>query len=106
MTLAISRLTGDYIPNIVLTPLEIIFNKPHPSILLHITDATTRKVLILYLQEIKGDIIYWQAQLQELRREELHPCIQSNISDQQDLCSARISGVPSSIWMPWPSGRV
>jgi hypothetical protein len=78
MTLAISRHTGDYIPNIVLTPLEIIFNKPHPSIL-HITDATTRKVLILYLQEIKGDIIYWQAQLQELRREELHPCIQAHL---------------------------
>jgi hypothetical protein len=41
MTLAISRHSGDYIPNMVLTPLEIVFNKPHPSILLHITDATT-----------------------------------------------------------------
>jgi hypothetical protein len=80
MTLAISRHTGDYIPNMVLTPLEIVFNKPHPSILLHITDATTRKVLILFLQEIKRDIIYRRAQLQEpRRREELHPRIKAHL---------------------------
>ncbi len=40
----------------VLIALEIVFNKPHPSILLHIADATIRKVLILFLQEIKRDI--------------------------------------------------
>jgi hypothetical protein len=63
----------------VLTPLEIVFNKPHPSILLHVKDATTRKVLILFLQEIKRDIIYRRAQLQEpRRREELHPRIQAH----------------------------
>jgi hypothetical protein len=33
---------------VVLTPLEIVFNKPHPSILLHIPDATTCKVLISF----------------------------------------------------------
>ncbi len=32
MILAISQHTGDYIPNLVLTPLEIVFNEPHPSI--------------------------------------------------------------------------
>jgi hypothetical protein len=64
----------------VLTPLEIVFNKAHPSILLHIMDATTRKVLILYLQEIKREIIYRHAQLQEpQRREELHPRIQTHL---------------------------
>ncbi len=61
-------------------PLEIVFNKPHPSILLHISDATTQKVLILLLQEIKRDIVYRQAQLQEpCRREELHPRIQAHL---------------------------
>jgi hypothetical protein len=80
MTLAISRRTGDYILNMVLNPLEIIFNKPHPSIFPHITDATTRKVLILFHQEIKRDIIYRHAQLQEpRRREELHPRIQAHL---------------------------
>jgi hypothetical protein len=80
LTLAISHHSGDYIPALVLTPLEIVFNKPHPSILLHIPDATTRKVLILFLQEIKRDIVYRRAQLQEPRQhEELHPRIQAHL---------------------------
>jgi hypothetical protein len=63
-----------------LTPLEIIFNKPHPSILLHVPDGTTRKVLILFLQEIKRDIIFRRAQLAEpRRREELQPRIQAHL---------------------------
>ncbi len=53
LTLAISHHSGEYIPALVLTPLEIVFNKPRPSILLHIPDSTTRKILILLLQEIK-----------------------------------------------------
>jgi hypothetical protein len=58
LMLAISRHSGDFIPRIELTQLEIIFNKPHPSILLHVPDGTTRKVLILFLQEVKRDIIF------------------------------------------------
>jgi hypothetical protein len=57
LTLSLSQHSGEYILAVVLTPLEIVFNKPRPSILLHIPDATTRKVLILLLQEIKRDII-------------------------------------------------
>jgi hypothetical protein len=74
LTLALSQYSGQYIPAVVRTPLEIVFNKPHPSILLHIPDTTTWKVLILFLQEIKRDIINRQAQLQEpVQREELLP---------------------------------
>jgi hypothetical protein len=59
-----------------LTPLEIVFNKPHPSILLHVPDGTTRKIL----QEIKRDIIFRRAQLAEpRRREELPPRIQAHL---------------------------
>ncbi len=80
LTLAISHHSGDYVPTLVITPLEIIFNKPHPLILLHITDTTTRKVLILLLQEIKRDIVFRRAQLQEpRRREELHTRIQAHL---------------------------
>jgi hypothetical protein len=80
LTLALSHHSEEYIPAVVLTPLEIVFNKPHPSILLHIPDATTRKVLILLLQEIRQDIIYRRAQLQEpRRREELHPQILAHL---------------------------
>jgi hypothetical protein len=80
LTLALSHHSGEYIPAVVLTPLEIVFNKPHPSILLLVQDATTRKVLILLFQEIKRDIIYRRAQLQEpCQREELHPRIQAHL---------------------------
>jgi hypothetical protein len=68
LTLALSHHSGEYIPAVVLTPLEIV------------PDATTRKVLILLFQEIKRDIIYRRAQLQEpRRREELHPRIQAHL---------------------------
>jgi hypothetical protein len=80
LMLAISRHSGDFIPRIELTPLEIIFNKPHPSILLHVPDDTSRKVLILFLQEVKRDIIFRRAQLTEpRRREELQPRIQAHL---------------------------
>jgi hypothetical protein len=72
LTLALSHHSGEYIPVVVLTPLEIVFNKPHPSILLHIPDVL--------LQEIKRDIVYRRAQLQEPRHhEELHPRIQAHL---------------------------
>jgi hypothetical protein len=80
MTLAIFQQTGDYIPNFVLTSLKIIFKKAHPSILLHIEDASTQKVLIILLPETKRDIIVRHAQLQtSRRREELHDRIQANL---------------------------
>ncbi len=64
----------DYIRNLVLTPLETVFNNPHPSILLHIT----WEVLILLIQETKRDIIFHHAQQQTpIRREELLPQIQA-----------------------------
>ncbi len=80
LTLSLSRHSGDFIPRIDLTILEIVFNKSHPSILLHVPDGITRKVLILFLQEIKRDIIFRVAQLAEpRRREELQPRIQAHL---------------------------
>ncbi len=67
LTLSLSRNMGEYIPTIVLTLLELVFNKPHPSILLHLLNSNTRKVVILQLQEVKGDIFLRHAQLQSLR---------------------------------------
>ncbi len=76
MTLAISGHMGEYIRCLVLNPLEIVYNKPPPSILFHIKDATTRKILILFLHEMKRDNIFHHAQLSTLQRwEELQPHI-------------------------------
>jgi hypothetical protein len=66
LTLALSHHSGDYIQAITLTTLEIVYNKPHPSTLLHLQDSKTRKVIILLLQEIKRDIIYRHAALKTL----------------------------------------
>jgi hypothetical protein len=68
------------ISNIDLTPLEIIYNKPKSSILLHVKDGTTRNVLILFLQEVKQDIVFRHAQLTVPRRwEEPLPRIQAQL---------------------------
>ncbi len=44
LTLALSHHSGDYIPAITLTPLKIVYNKSHPSILLHIQDSRLGKL--------------------------------------------------------------
>ena len=46
------------IPRMNFTPLEIIFNHPHPSILLHVSSKRTRLNILHLVQEIKRDIIY------------------------------------------------
>jgi hypothetical protein len=80
MTLAISQHTGDYIPSIVLTPLQVVFNEHYSSILIHFKDSFTWKVLILLLQEIKQDTIFHHAQLQSpRRRKELNPRIKAHL---------------------------
>ncbi len=62
------------------TPLEIIYNKPHSSLLLYVKDDTSRKALILFLQEVKQDIVFWHAQHTVPRRlEELLPRIQARL---------------------------
>jgi hypothetical protein len=71
LTLCLSHHTGDYIPSIALATLEIVYNKPHPSILLHLQAKIIQKVLILFFQEVKLDIIFVHAQLKAKRRQEL-----------------------------------
>jgi hypothetical protein len=71
LTLGLSHHTGDYNPSIALASLEIVYNKPHPSILLHLQATIMQKVLILFFQEVKLDIIFRHAQLKAIRRQEL-----------------------------------
>jgi hypothetical protein len=49
---------GNEIPTIQFTPLEIICNKIHPSIKLHLKEKPTQLMTIHLVQEIKRDIIY------------------------------------------------
>ena len=50
--------TRKAIPTIQFTPLEIIYNKTHPSIKLHIKEKPIQNIIAHLTQEIKRDIIY------------------------------------------------
>jgi hypothetical protein len=48
----------DEVPRVELGQTNIIFNIPHPSLLLHIQDKPSRNAILLLIQEIKRDLIY------------------------------------------------
>ena len=50
------------------TPKEIVFNIPHPSIQLYMEDDEEKKTLILFIQEIKRDIMYRRMNIMEGHR--------------------------------------
>jgi hypothetical protein len=58
LTAGIQARKGEDIARIVLTPREIIFNAPHPSLGLHVTDDAARKTILLLVQEVKRSIIH------------------------------------------------
>ena len=68
MTQLLADRVGHQIARIEYTPKEIIFNVPHPSIQLYEEDALVKKIIILYIQELKRDIIYRKMNLTENHR--------------------------------------
>jgi hypothetical protein len=46
------------VPRVELGQTNIIFNIPHPSLLLHIHDAPSRNAILLLIQEMKRDLIF------------------------------------------------
>jgi hypothetical protein len=50
--------SSDRVPRVELGQTNIIFNIPHPSLLLHIHDKTSRNAILLLIQEVKRDIIF------------------------------------------------
>jgi hypothetical protein len=49
---------GKAIPTIQFTPLEIIYNKIHPSVKLHIKEKSIQSIVAHLTQEIKRDLIF------------------------------------------------
>ena len=66
---------GHDIPQIALTPREIIFNAMHPTLAHHITDVHTKSVITLTIQEIKRNIIYKRMNLQQSENDLIVPII-------------------------------
>jgi hypothetical protein len=59
LTQLFNTISTDAVPRVDLgQPICIIYNIPHPSLLLHIHDKESRNALLLIIQEIKRDIIY------------------------------------------------
>jgi hypothetical protein len=60
VTEAFTEMSGLQASRVQFTAKEIIFNKPHPSILIYLTAARKKdiRLMIMLLQEVKRDIIY------------------------------------------------
>jgi hypothetical protein len=72
----LNEVSIDRVPRIELGQTNIIFNIPHPSLLLHIQDKPSRNAILLLIQEVKHDLIY--------RRMNLPPSAQQ-ISDPRRI---------------------
>ncbi len=46
------------VPRIELGQTNVIYNIPHPFLLLHVHDQASRNALLLLIQEVKRDIVY------------------------------------------------
>jgi hypothetical protein len=51
-------ISQEEVPRVYLGQTNVIYNIPHPSLLLHVHDQPTRNALLLLVQEVKRDIIY------------------------------------------------
>ncbi len=71
LTQTITQFTNEYTTRIELTPNEIIYNKPHPAILLRIPDKLVRFSILVLVQEIKRHIIFRRMQITEPLRQEV-----------------------------------
>ncbi len=54
----LNSVSTDYAPKVEYSQLNIIFNLPHPSLIIHVPDKLSRNTLLILTQEIKRDIIY------------------------------------------------
>ncbi len=78
LTMLLNDISTDRVPRIELGQTNIIFNIPHPSIILHLHDKSSRNAILLLVQEVKRDLIY--------RRMNLPPSAQQ-ITDPRRLAA-------------------
>ncbi len=78
ITKYLNSVSRDYVPKVEYSQLNIIYNVPHPSLLIHVRDRLSRKTLLTLTQEMKRDIIF--------RRMNLPPSARA-ITDPQRLAA-------------------
>ena len=52
------HISGSPVARVHITPKEIIYNKPHPSVILYLHDEAARCTILQLMQEIKRDVLY------------------------------------------------
>jgi hypothetical protein len=78
ITRYLNSASGEHVPRVEYTQLNIIYNVPHPSILIHVNDKLSRNTLLVLTQEMKRDIIFRRMNLPSSARQ---------ISDPQRLAA-------------------
>jgi hypothetical protein len=58
LTQLFNSIPAGLVPGVELGQINVIYNIPHLSILLYITNKTAHNILLLLIQEVKQDIIY------------------------------------------------
>jgi hypothetical protein len=58
ITATLAHVAGHPVARMDHTPKEIVYNLPHPSIVLYISDPPSRIILLHLVQEVKRDIIH------------------------------------------------
>jgi hypothetical protein len=63
MTLYLNSLSPEYVTKVEITQLNVIYNVPHPSLLLYVHDKLTCNGFLIPTQEIKRDITFHRMNL-------------------------------------------
>jgi hypothetical protein len=58
LTSLFEHIFGSPVARVHITPKEIIYNKPHPSVILYLHDEAARTIILQLMQEIKRDVLY------------------------------------------------
>jgi hypothetical protein len=66
---------GHNIPQVALTPREIIFNAMHPTLAHHITNAHAKSFLTLTIHELKRNILNKRMNIQQIEDNQMMPII-------------------------------
>jgi hypothetical protein len=59
----LDSVSREYVPKVEYTQLNIIYNVPHPSILIHVHDKLSRNTLLALTQEMKQGIVFLRLNL-------------------------------------------
>ncbi len=73
ITKYLNLISSQLVPRVEYSQLNVIYNVPHPSLLLHIRDKLSRNALLILMQETKRDIIFRRMNLPPSARQITDP---------------------------------